>query len=1034
MQPNEVARQVELMARAGLGGAFIHARIGLLTPYLGEQWFAACAATLKACRDNGLIAWLYDEDKWPSGFSGGSVPLADPDFRHKALIARSSASPAPPDCTPVGSAQGGVQVYRWVSPLGDAWFNGTTYADLLSRVAMRLFLDDAYEPYFERFSEDYGSLIVAQFTDEPCSSYRPRIPKGAIPFSDELPARFEQMHGYAPVPMLPLLFGSGEGAERFRLHYYQTVAELFELNYSAQLGQWCEEHGIALTGHYILEGNLYDQKLWGTQIMPHYRHQGIPGIDHLGRQISERITGKQCASVANQYGKKRVLSELYGVAGGGLSFEDRWWIGTQQITLGVNLLNPHLALYTMAGCRKRDYPQNLFYQQPWWPLNSAVDEPLSRLCLALSQGKYNAEMLVLHPQQSTFVLWEATQGDGVETLGSDWHPVTQDAQNAVQALDTDFQALTNTLLGAQCTFDFGDETLMRDDGRIEQTASGPRFCIGEMSYPMVLLPSLETMSASTFELLREFMSLGGPVLRCGRAPRLLDGERSAELASWLESIPFVELEELATALHPIHGPLVEVEDLAPEDARLLWTHIRELEGGERLVWLVNLNRDFQVRLTLRGDWANAQLLDARTGDVSALNGSFNGEGVGLTLPFARTQGHLIHLFPNSDSAQPFSQTLADAPVLDAFTNGHYENGATSRVQELPAELWRVERLDDNALTLDCARWKARDDWSKRAMPVIAIQEMLNRIRYAGPLALRFAVRVGEFDRANKVHLVIERPENFRVSVNGTPVEASGLPFWRDIRWIPLDISGLLRAGNNEILLECDDFRFGDLGEIHDQVARYGTEIESVYLVGDFGVACRVNGQEPRPANWDALDLPADVAVRCIDADSIQLVNSQSLVAGDVVPQGLPFYAGRLQFSATLPRVTGAKEVVLKMEHLDGAVAQVGLNGEVIGTLWAHPLELALPASASEGDTLSITIFGTLRNLLGPHHHIAGELVQVGPHEFGPTPAPDADAQGAGYASWLGRWMNGEAAPLDWAERYCLLALGETGAISLLPRP
>ena len=56
--------------------------------------------------------------------------------------------------------------------------------------------------------------------------------------------------------------------------------------------------------------------------MPNYRHQQIPGIDHLGRQIDERITAKQCQSVVNQFGK-RMLSELYGVAGGGLSFEDR---------------------------------------------------------------------------------------------------------------------------------------------------------------------------------------------------------------------------------------------------------------------------------------------------------------------------------------------------------------------------------------------------------------------------------------------------------------------------------------------------------------------------------------------------------------------------------------------------------------------------------------------------------------------------------------------------------------------------------------
>ncbi len=35
--------------------------------------------------------------------------------------------------------------------------------------------------------------------------------------------------------------------------------------------------------------------------------------------------------------------------------------------IGINLALG--VLYTMSGCRKRDYPQNIFYQQPWWHLN-----------------------------------------------------------------------------------------------------------------------------------------------------------------------------------------------------------------------------------------------------------------------------------------------------------------------------------------------------------------------------------------------------------------------------------------------------------------------------------------------------------------------------------------------------------------------------------------------------------------------------------------------------------------------------------------
>ena len=37
MEPREVRRQVHELARGGLGGGFIHVRVGLITKYMGEE-------------------------------------------------------------------------------------------------------------------------------------------------------------------------------------------------------------------------------------------------------------------------------------------------------------------------------------------------------------------------------------------------------------------------------------------------------------------------------------------------------------------------------------------------------------------------------------------------------------------------------------------------------------------------------------------------------------------------------------------------------------------------------------------------------------------------------------------------------------------------------------------------------------------------------------------------------------------------------------------------------------------------------------
>jgi len=38
-----------------------------------------------------MNAWLYDEDRWPSGFAGGRVPSQGDKYRAKALGMESSS-------------------------------------------------------------------------------------------------------------------------------------------------------------------------------------------------------------------------------------------------------------------------------------------------------------------------------------------------------------------------------------------------------------------------------------------------------------------------------------------------------------------------------------------------------------------------------------------------------------------------------------------------------------------------------------------------------------------------------------------------------------------------------------------------------------------------------------------------------------------------------------------------------------------------------------------------------------------------------
>ena len=334
-------------------------------------------------------------------------------------------------------------------------------------------------------------------------------------------------------------------------------------------------------------------------------------------------------------------------------------------------------------------------------------------------------------------------------------------------------------------------------------------------------------------------------------------------------------------------------------------------------------------------------------------------------------------------------------------------------------------MDDNALTLDTASWKTEGEWSARAMPVLALQNHLNLNSYQGELSLCYHAKVGELDSARRVHLVVEHPERYQIRVNGREVHYDGLPFWRDIRWMPIDISGMLESGDNEIELFCLNFEPGNLASILDQDARYGTEIEAVMLVGDFSVAAQTIEDKPFQSVWQQWELPP-LDLQCFAPDSFVLGEPTPLQFGDSTTQGLPFYAGALQLKTRLPvAVKGARRAVLRIEKLDAPVAQIAIDGRDVAALWAHPLEVELDETALKGEELTITLYGSLRNLLGPHHHIEGELVQVGPEHFSPHYDKTIEAKSA-----FVRWTNGETSPLDWSDRYCMVSLGEIGAITL----
>jgi len=198
------------------------------------------------------------------------------------------------------------------------------------------------------------------------------------PWTAGMAELFEKRFGYSLLDRLDALACRCPGFEKVRYDYYRLLTERFVESFAKPYGQLWRPTGDGDDRALAMEDTLKSQALHVGAAMPHYEYEQVPGIDHLRRNIEDSLTLKQVASVAHQFGRDRVLCEIFGVSGQDFTFEDAKWIGDFHLALGVNYFCPHLTLYSFTGDRKRDYPPTFSYHQPYWDRMSAINDYFAR--------------------------------------------------------------------------------------------------------------------------------------------------------------------------------------------------------------------------------------------------------------------------------------------------------------------------------------------------------------------------------------------------------------------------------------------------------------------------------------------------------------------------------------------------------------------------------------------------------------------------------------------------------------------------------
>lgn len=503
LEPDELKRQIRWMRENGIGGFFMHARGGLKTPYLSEEWMECIRVCCEEAQKQDMHAWAYDENGWPSGFVGGKL-LEKPENHDMYILHNIGKFDAKADVNYLIAQDTLLRTSQ--EEENQEYLNlyirySASTVDILNPEVVDQFLNETHERYKQQFESDFSDMIKGFFTDEP-QYYR-----WETPYTPMVTQYFAQVYQEDILDKLGLLFVEKEGYREFRYRYWLAMQRLMLENFAKKVYTWCEEHGVKLTGHYVEEVTMGYQIMCCGGAMPFYEYEHIPGIDWLGKDTDNELSPRQLGSAARQLGKKHAITETFGCCGWDVSPGELRRIAGFQYTNGVNLMCHHLIAYSEHGQRKRDCPVHFNPINQWVKEHfKEFNDYFSRLGYLLATGEEPVNVAMLHPIRSAY--FDYKRGGEAE------------AEFGVKELDDKLHEACRMFSSRGIAYHFLDETLMEQHGFVKEGKIG----CGQCTYDYLVLPKILTMGKHTEALIHKFVEQGGRLLLLEEPPEYLEGQ------------------------------------------------------------------------------------------------------------------------------------------------------------------------------------------------------------------------------------------------------------------------------------------------------------------------------------------------------------------------------------------------------------------------------------------------------------------------------------------------------------------------------
>jgi hypothetical protein len=959
--------QMKEFKKAGIGGVFVHPRPGLLTEYLSDDWFHLFDYTVQKGKELSMKVWIYDENSYPSGFAGGHVPAEMPDsYKHGTGLSMevqetlnvqlsdtigvvlkktdSGFSDITAKAAQEIGQKGTYYIFRKTYPGKSPWYGGFSYVDLLYPGVTQKFIELTMTKGYERDKAEFGKTLMGSFTDEP--NLEAAMSKGSmLRWTPDLWDAFQKRWGYDLRVNLPSLVEETGNWKKVRHDYFELVLEMFIDRWAKPWSKYCADNNLKWTGHYWEHG--WPVPTDGFDESAFYIWHQQPGVDMLGNRLDTAGLGGQFGneravrelhSAANQAGHRRTLSETYGGGGWQMTFESQKRLVDWEVVMGVNFVNQHLSYYSLNGVRKFDYPPSFSYHEPWWEDYKLMGDYIGRICMAMSAGEQINHTLVLQPNTTAWMYFSR-----------------KDKKPEIDKIRDGFKHFVYLMEQQHLEYDLGSEHVLKTIGSV----SGKTLKVGQRDYSLVVIPAeMENIDKPTFELLKNYIGNGGKVLSFRNDIPLLDGESSTVVNDLINHSgeKWVVAQKLtdASAIKLLRTDEFSLEDLSKNG--MLYHQRRELSDGQ-VLFVVNSHPEKKAAATISLEGKSVSMIDLVSGKVYRYPSKSNGKKVILNLEL-EPAGSALFVVNNSDSAEPeFVPALGEeVPVMPASAvTAKRESNNIMMVNYLDLKTAKTNKKDVYFMNALIGLFNENgvamgNPWQHKIQYKQTYLELDKQFKSDSwfEASYHFSIKSDLKPEAMKaIRAVVERPEMWKVLINGHEVSPIANTYWIDKKFPQYAVGEFLKSGDNTLTIKAP--RMNILAEV-----------TPIYLLGDFLV-------KPAARGWE-------------------ITGGDFFMLGSWRELGLPFYSQKVAYSQNYKvNKADGKLFLLKLRQWKGTVAEVLVNGQPAGLVAWQPYQLDVTSLLKDGDNeITVTIVGNLKNTFGYFYKPADKWI-YGPHEWNYAP-------------------------------------------------